>query len=427
MPGRSRESAIYRCLWTEPESLDVPGAGLPATTDVAVVGGGYTGLSAARTLARHGIAVTVLERNRVGWGASGRNGGFVLPGFKVEVDRLVRRYGLERARTLFATSLEAVRFLERTIAEEAIHCGYTRCGTVLLAGRPGHLRELERTRRLLGESFGHDTTVLGPSELREEIGSAAYYGGLLDPAAGGLHPARYCAGLAQAAVRAGATIVEGVEVLGVARAGGRMTLMTSRGSLAAGEVLVATNGYTDAAFPRLRRRVVPVGSYVIATARLEPAVARELLPRGRVMSDTWNLLHYFRLSHDGRLVFGGRASFTPIAIERSARIMATAMRQVFPQLAEVPVEYAWAGNICLSRDRMPHAGRLEGLHYALAYAGHGVALSTWLGARMGDELAGRGAIPGLTGDHLPAIPLYGGIPWFLPAVGAYYRMKDWVS
>jgi glycine/D-amino acid oxidase-like deaminating enzyme len=233
--------------------------------------------------------------------------------------------------------------------------------------------------------------------------------------------------LASAAVRAGAVIVEGVEVLGVDRSDGTTTLATSGGPLRAAEVLVATNGYTGPAFPALRRRVVPVGSYVIATARLEPAVARGLLPRARVMSDTWNLLHYFRVSDDGRLVFGGRASFTPTTVERSAGILAAAMRKIFPPLAQVPIEYAWAGNVCFGRDRMPHAGRLDGIHYALGYAGHGVALSTWLGARMGDALAGRGAIPDLTGDRLRTIPFYRGVPWFLPVVGGYYRLKDWLS
>jgi glycine/D-amino acid oxidase-like deaminating enzyme len=391
------------------------------------VGGGYTGLSAARTLARHGVAVTVVERHRVGWGASGRNGGFVLPGFQPEADYLVRRYGADRARALFADSMRAIGFLEGLIAEEAIDCGYARRGAVTLAARPSHLRDLNRRRLTLRDRFGHDTVLLGPAELREEIESPCYHGGLLDPAAGGLHPARYCEGLAAAAVRAGAVIVEGVEVLGINRSKGRTTLATSGGPLPAAEMLLATNGYTGAAFPGLRRRVVPVGSYVVATARLEPSVARGLLPRARVMSDTWNLLHYFRLSDDGRLVFGGRASFTPTTVGRSAGILAAAMRKVFPPLAEVPVEYAWAGNVCFGRDRMPHAGRLDGVHYALGYAGHGVALSTWLGARMGDALAGRGSIPELTGERLRAIPLYGGTPWFLPAVGGYYRMKDWLS
>jgi glycine/D-amino acid oxidase-like deaminating enzyme len=418
---------IERCLWDEGATPARRPAALPDRTDVAIVGGGYTGLSAARALARQGVAVTVVERHRVGWGASGRNGGFVLPGFKPGADCLVRRYGADRARALFADSMRAIEFLEGLIAEEAIDCGFARRGAVTLAGRLSHLRDLDRDRLTLRDRLGHETVLLGPAELRQEIDSPCYHGGLLDPAAGSLHPARYCEGLAAAATRAGAVIVEGVEVLGVDRAEGRTTLATSGGPLPAAEVLVATNGYTGAAFPGLRRRVVPVGSYVVATARLEPSVAHGLLPRGRVMSDTWNLLHYFRLSDDGRLVFGGRASFTPTTVGRSARIVTAALRKVFPPLAMVPVEYAWAGNVCFGRDRMPHAGRLDGVHYALGYAGHGVALSTWLGARMGEALAGRGAIPELTGERLRAIPLYRGTPWFLPAVGGYYRVKDWLS
>jgi glycine/D-amino acid oxidase-like deaminating enzyme len=219
-------------------------------------------------------------------------------------------------------------------------------------------------------------------------------------------------------------LIEGVEVAGVVRDGTGATLTTATGPLWAAEVLVATNGYTGPAFPRLRRRVVPVGSYVVATEPLGE-LAAEVLPRGRVMSDTWNLLHYFRLSDDGRLVFGGRASFTPTDARRSARILEADLRALFPRLAEVPLAYTWSGTLGVARDRMPHAGRLEGVHYALAYAGHGVALATWLGARVGDALAGRGAIPALAGE-LPPIPLYRGRPWFLPAVGGYYRVKDWM-
>jgi glycine/D-amino acid oxidase-like deaminating enzyme len=368
----------------------------------------------------------VLERHYIGWGASGRNGGFVLPGYQPDPDRLVRRYGSERARSLFADSLDAVRYLEDLIAEETIDCGYARRGAVTLAGRPRHLRDLERSRRTLREQFGHETEVLSAADLREEIDSRCYHGGLLDLAAGGLHPARYCAGLAVAAARAGAVLVEGVEVLGMDRVGGRTTLRTSAGPVRAAGVLVATNGYTGAAFPHLRRRVVPIGSYVVATAPLAPSVARGLLPRGRMMSDSWNLLHYFRLSDDGRMVFGGRASFTPTRIARSARILAAALHHVFPSLASVPIEFAWSGRVAFTRDRMPHAGYIDGAHYALGYAGHGVALSTWLGARMGDALAGRRAIPALTGQALRPVPLYRGTPWFLPAVGGYYRMKDWL-
>ncbi len=419
---------MERCLWDE-AALPRPGlpCPVPDLTDVAIVGGGYTGLSAARTLARHGASVTLLEQQRTGWGASGRNGGFVLPGYQPDPGCLLRRYGGERARALFADSVTAIRFLEDLIAEEAIDCGYSRRGALTLAGRSRHLRELEGTRRALLDRFGHETYLLGAAQLRDEIDSRCYHGALLDPAGGGLHPARFCAGLAAAAVRAGAVILEGVEVLGVRRVGGRTTVRTSAGPIRAASVLVATNGYTAGAFPELRRRVVPVGSYVVATAPLDPPVARALMPRARVMSDTWNLLHYFRLSDDGRVVFGGRASFTPTSIARSARILASAMHRVFPSLAAVPIEFAWAGRVAFTRDRMPHAGHIGGAHYALGYAGHGVALSTWLGARMGDALAGRRSMPSLTGRALDPVPLYRGTPWFLPAVGAYYRIKDWLA
>jgi glycine/D-amino acid oxidase-like deaminating enzyme len=392
---------------------------------VAVVGAGYTGLSAALTLARHGASVVVLERHRAGWGASGRNGGFVLPGYQPEADELVRRHGVDRTRSLFAASLEAIELLQALIAREALDCGYARRGWIRLAAKPGHLRDLERTAAALRRHFGHETVLLAPADLRDEIGSDRYHGGLLDPLGGALHPGRYCAGLAEAAARAGADLMEGVEVRGVNRARDAATVLTSAGPVVVAEVLVATNGYTDGAFPSLRRRVVPVGSHVIATEPLTEPVARTVLPRGRVMSDTWNLLHYFRLADDGRLVFGGRASFTPTGVRRSARILQRDLRSVFPALGSVPLAYAWSGSLGVARDRMPHAGRLDGLHYALAYAGHGVALATWLGGRMGDALAGRAEMPDL-GGGLPRIPLYGGRPWFLPVVGGYYRVMDWI-
>jgi len=196
--------------------------------------------------------------------------------------------------------------------------------------------------------------------------------------------------------------------------------------LVARDVLLATNGYTGAVVPALQRRVVPVGSYIIATPPLDPGLAARLIPRRRVLSDTKNLLYYFRLSPDSRLVFGGRAAFTPTAVTRSAAILRRGMLEVFPELAGVPVEYAWDGRVAFTFDQMPHAGVLDGIHYALGYGGHGVALATWLGARMGDALAGAGTVPRLTSPFRP-VPLYGGTPWFLPLVGGYYRVRDWLG
>jgi glycine/D-amino acid oxidase-like deaminating enzyme len=390
---------------------------------VAVVGGGYTGLAAARVLARRGAEVTVLERHTIGWGASSRNGGFVLPGFKPDVEVLARKLGVLEARRLFDLSIEAVQGLEALVAEEAIDCDYTRCGTVILAARPGHVAGLERSRRFLRDQLGHETIVLSRGELGSEIGSVRYHGGLLDPLAGAVQPARLVQGLAAAAVRAGARLVEGVEVRGLERRRDGWAVATSAGLVVARDVLVATNGYTGPAVPALRRRVVPVGSYLVATAPLDPALASRLVPRRRVLSDTKNLLYYFRLSPDGRMVFGGRAAFTPTPVARSAEILARGMVEVFPELAGVPLEYAWGGQVAFTVDQMPHAGRLDGVHYALGYGGHGVAMATWLGARMGDALAGVGEIPRLTAPFR-AVPLYRGTPWFLPLVGGYYRVRD---
>jgi glycine/D-amino acid oxidase-like deaminating enzyme len=377
-------------------------------------------------LARLGASVVVLERRTIGWGASGRNGGFVLPGFKVEIGALARKLGFDEARRLLRLSLEAVAYLEEVIAEEGIDCDYSRCGGVTLAAKAGHLRGLSESSRLLREVLGYETEVLGPHDLAAEIGSARYHGGLLDPGAGSLHPGRYVEGLARAAERAGAGLVEGAEVRGVGRERDLFVLDTSRGTLRSSEVLVATNGYTGPAFPRLQRRLVPVGIYLIATAPLDPSVASRLVPRGRVLSDTKNLLYYFRLSPDRRMVFGGRAAFTPTPVARSAAVLTGAMAEVFPELAGTRIDYAWGGQVAFALDQMPHAGRLDGLHYALGYAGHGVAMSTWLGARMGEALGGGEPMPHLT-SPFRAVPCYRGRPWFLPLVGGYYRIRDWMG
>jgi glycine/D-amino acid oxidase-like deaminating enzyme len=394
---------------------------------VAVIGGGYTGLSAARTLAQRGIDVTVLEQHTMGWGASGRNGGFVLPGYKADMAELYRQLGDERAGRMFRLTLDAIAFLEQVISQEEISCDFVRCGAVTLAAKPSHLKALGASGRFLRERLGYATEVVDASELAREIGSTRYHGGLVDPGGRSLHPAKYVGGLALAASRAGARLLEHTGVTGLRRVNNGFEIATRKGVLRAREVLAATNGYTPGALPALRRRVVPIGSYQIATERLPPELARQVVPRDRVFSDTKHLLYYFRLSPDGRMVFGGRASFTPTGIRRSAAILESGMRQVFPQLSEARIEFAWSGKVAYPLDHLPHAGRLGGVHYAMGYCGHGVALATYLGSRMAEVIAGRGEIPDLGTTGFRAIPLYNGVPWFLPLVGGYYRVRDWLG
>jgi glycine/D-amino acid oxidase-like deaminating enzyme len=419
---------LERCLWTDTFPLPrFPASPLPRSTDVAIIGGGYTGLSAARSLARRGADPTVLERYTVGWGASGRNGGFVLPGFKQEMENLDRRLGSDRAAAMFQLSLDGIAFLEDLIQQERIACDFTRCGAVSLAAKPGHVRALEQSARFLRDRLSYETELLGRGDLGREIGSSRYYGALLDPRGCALQPAKYVAGLAEAAARAGACLCEGAEVTRIRRVKGRFEITTSRGVIQAREVFAATNGYTPGALPALRRRVIPIGSYQIATEPLDAELARRLVPRGRVFSDTKNLLYYFRLSPDRRMVFGGRASFTPTSPRRSAGILRAGMREVFPELADTRIEYTWSGKVAYPVDHLPHAGCYEGIHYAMGYCGHGVALATYLGARMGEVLAGSGEVPDLGTNSFRAILLYFGVPWFLPFVGGYYRVRDWVG
>ena len=416
---------LERCLWTETSHHSrFPAAPLPGSTDIAIIGGGYTGLSAARCLARRGTDVTVLERHTVGWGASGRNGGFVLPGYKPEMEELYHRLGAARAAAMFQLSLDGIAFLRNLIQQEEIACDFTACGAVTLAAKPAHLSALEESGRFLRERLGYQTELLGRADLAREITSSRYHGGLLDPGGCSLQPAKYVAGLAQAAARAGARLVEEAEVTRIRRDHGQFEITTSKGVIRAVEVLAATNGYTPRALAGLRRRVIPIGSYQIATEPLDPVLARRLVPHGRVFSDTKNLLYYFRLSPDGRMVFGGRASFTPTSHIRSAAILRAGMGEVFPELADTPIDYTWSGKVAYPIDHLPHAGRFQGVHYAMGYCGHGVALATYLGARMGEVLGGSGEIPDLGTTSFRPVPLLFGVPWFLPLVGGYYRVRD---
>lgn len=414
------------------------GSALPETVDVAVIGGGYTGLAAARALAKHGLAVALLEAHSFGWGASSRNGGMVLTGLKLSPGELIAKYGREQARKLFAASLAAIDCVEQIVAEEQIECDFARHGHLLVAAKPAHAAALDSEAALLAREFGHPTRVVPRDALRSEIGSDAYYGGLVDETSAGINPARYAAGLAHAAARAGAHIFDRTPVERIMRdapgthAGHCYRVITSGGELRARAVFAATGGYTGAAFPALRRRIIPIGSYIIATEPLPDVLAQEVSPQGRMIFDSKHFLYYFRLTPDRRMLFGGRAGFfpeTPATVRESAAILRRGMLHVYPQLRDARIDYAWGGTIDCAFDMMPHAGRLDGLYYALGYAGHGVAMATYLGTCMAGQIAGASGENPLAGLPFPGAPLglYRSTPWFLPFVGAWYKVLDWVS
>ncbi|HEX3703679.1 MAG TPA: FAD-dependent oxidoreductase [Vicinamibacterales bacterium] len=403
---------------------------LPARVDVAIVGAGYTGLAAARQLARAGATVLVCERGDTGWGASSRNGGQVLTGLRLDAATLVSRYGEAGARALFDIANESMSALERIVADEGIACDLHRSGHVLAACKPSHFAALRDEQALLARVFDHRVELVSRGEQRAEIGTDAYHGLLVDEHSLAINPARYVLGLADAARRAGVTVSAHTTVERVERRGSRWTVTTSNGTSDAGDLLVATNGYASAAFPPLRRRFVPVGSYIVATEPLAEADAARVLPKGRMAFDSKYFLYYFRMTADRRLLFGGRAEFSlpePTATGRAARILHDGLRRLFPELANTAIDYAWGGNVAFTRDEMPRAGRLEQAYYAGGYGGHGVALATHLGTLIARRMAGEPIDHPLFDDRFAPIPLYYGTPWFLPAVGAYYKAKDWLS
>jgi glycine/D-amino acid oxidase-like deaminating enzyme len=407
-----------------------PESQIPSRADILIVGAGYTGLSAARELARTGASVVVVDREHVGWGASSRNGGQVIAGLAVGAGTLIARYGEHRARELFETGRAAMAGLEALIDDERIACDYRRTGHIEAAWKPSHFAAFRHEQALLSTVFNHRVELVPRSGQRSELGSDRYHGLLVDEHSAALNPARYVDGLAAAARRAGGCIVTATEVVHLERRAREWVVTTNRGPIAARDVVVATNAYTGAVFADVQRRFVPVGSYIIATEPLGASQADALLPKRRVAFDSKHLLYYFSVTADRRLLFGGRAEFsqpTPETTRRAAKILQEAMTVVFPQLVSTRIEYAWGGAVAITRDRMPHAGRIGLLHYAGGYSGHGIAMATHLGAVVARRIAGTAVEHPLLDDRVPPIPFYRGRPWFLPLVGAYYQVKDWLQ
>lgn len=425
----------YWLTTTEFPSVDASRA-LPEVVDVAVIGAGFTGLSAARTLAKRGARVAVLESQTIGWGASSRNGGMVLTGMKLSVNKLISMYGRELTQRMYAASLATIDCVEQIVREEAIECDFSRCGHLEVACKQKHFDDYARQAGVIATEFNHTLRVVPRQELSSEIGSSIYYGGMVDEVSAGCNPARYVAGLARAAIKAGAEIFEHARVGSIERDSRQgelgWKLGTSRGPIWAHEVFVGTSGYTGQATPALQKKLIPIGSFIITTEVLPQALARELSPRNRMIYDSKNYLYYYRLTPDRRMLFGGRAAFFPETdqtVRRSAEILRRGMIDVYPQLSDARIDYVWGGTLDFAFDIMPHAGQMDGMYYAVGYAGHGVAMATYQGQKIAELMAGDNPENPFVGIPFPGAPLglYNGKPWFLPFAGAWYKLLDWVS
>ena len=409
---------------------------LPGAVDIAIVGGGFCGLSAARSLAEHGVKTAVLEAETFGWGASCRNGGMVLTGMKLPVTTLIKRYGRETVRKMYAASLESIDCVEQIVREENIECNFSRCGHLEVACKQAHFDGYSQSAALVKSEFQHELRIIPKSELRSEIGSDIYFGGMVDETSAGLNPARYVAGLARAAQRAGACLHDRTRVEKIqaeSQNGSRRFLVhTSRGAIRAREVILASGAYTSKATPALQKKIIPIGSYIITTEVLPTELAHELSPRNRMIYDSKHFLFYYRLTPDNRLLFGGRAAFFPETentVRQSAEILRRGMITVYPQLRDTRIEYAWGGTLDFTLDVMPHAGKIDGMYFAAGFAGHGVAAATWFGVKLASLICGQE-----NGNPFAAIPfptapfgLRSGHTWALPLAGAWYRILDFFT
>ena len=398
--------------------------------DVVVVGAGFTGLSAALALARKGARVAVLEAGAVINAASGRNGGMCNNGFAQDFHGLSTRLGLDRAISLYQAFDAAVSKVESIVTEEEIKCDFKRVGKLKLAAKPQHYVKLARSQELLARHVDPETRMLPRREMHTEIGSDRYYGGLIFEKSAGMHMGRFGHGLAEAAVRRGALIYQNAPVTGLRRLTGQShEVSTPTGSIRARQVLLATGTSSIGPFSWIRRRIVPVGAFLVVTEPLPLDLLDRLTPRRRMTTDTRNFVNYFRVTPDNRLLFGGRARFAAsnaVSDAKSGVILRKAMIAVFPELADARIDYCWGGMVDMTRDRLPRAGERDGVYYSMGYSGHGTQMSTYMGAIMAEVLDGKPDLNPWRGFDWPAIPGYFGRAWFLPLIGAYYRYQDLV-
>lgn len=399
---------------------------LPQEVDVVIVGAGYTGLSAAVTLARGGRSTLVIDAEDPGYGCSSRNGGQVSTSVKPSLEKLAAKVGMDKAQAIRGEGRSALEWLAGFIESEKLDCDFRRSGRFHAAHTPAHYEELVRDADKMRRAEGVKSFAVPRAEQRSELGTDSYFGGVVFTEHCSVHPAKMLREFLWLALASGATVVDHCPATRIEKRGLGFKVHTPKGVVLARDVLIATNGYTTGLVPWLRNRVIPIGSYIIATEELPQSVVDELFPTDRIASDTCKVLYYYRATPDRkRIAFGGRVLAAECDPRDAAPHLYEHMCRIFPALKGFGLSHAWSGTVAYSFDELAHTGVHEGLHYALGYCGSGVSMASYLGMRTGQKILGqaegRTAFDDLT--H-PTQLFYTGKPWFLPAAVAYYRWAD---
>lgn len=400
----------------------------PPLVDVAIVGSGYTGMSAALTLARAGRSVAVFEAGDPGRGASTRNGGQVGSGNqKFSVAHLKDLHGAKKATQLLNEGANMLQFISDMIEQEGIECGFRRCGRFRGAVHPSHYDKMARDLEDLQNVIGVEFNMVSRNEQYIEVGTDYYYGGSVLPDDACLHPGLFHSGLMKRAKEAGAMVYGYTTVTSIQTEADRIMIHTPQDRVAARSVIVATNGYTGLPFKRFKQRIVPIESAVIATQELPNKLIKEIMPQGRVYGNTARVFHYFRPCPDGkRMIWGGRVERLALKNRPSALVhLWKDMVRVFPDLSSAEITHGWTGKIGYTFDSLPHLGCLDGIHYALGYCGTGVSRSTYFGHKIALKVLDQPGHETAFDDlPLPTHPLHWGTPVGVPMVEAYYRVLD---
>lgn len=421
------EQMPSRNYWLESCHRNSTSASLvPDSVDVIVVGSGVTGLVASLFLGRAGLRVLVLDKDEIASGSSTRNAGIMVLGYKLSPKSMVDCFGLEATVAFYRMSLDSFDFVASLVSDNGIDCDYRSGGHLEVAAKQAHLRGIEEIQVFYSEHLNHHLKLIAKQDIGSYIQSDRYFGGSLDPKGCSLNPQKYMLELTHRASEAGVLLCPNTEAISIQRRKGGFVVNVGSKKVSTERIIMATNALTGRIVPWLQSRIVAVGSHMIATEELPREIVNPLINGHISVSDTKRFLYYFRLSPDRRrLLFGGRTRFSASNTDRDIFSLRNSFLEVFPQLCNFDIEYAWSGLVGFTRDFLPHLGNHEGIHYALGYNGGGVAIGSYLGACLAKNILGNDSkkLP-IEGRPFSSFPLIYGYPWFLPAAHLYYKFLD---